>query len=908
MLALKHIVKDYTAGDTQVRALKGVSLEFRKHEFVSILGPSGCGKTTLLNIIGGLDQYTDGDLVINGKSTKDFRDGDWDTYRNHSVGFVFQSYNLIPHQSVLSNVELALTLSGVSKAERRKRATDALTQVGLGDQLHKRPNQMSGGQMQRVAIARALVNDPDILLADEPTGALDSTTSVQIMELLKSISKDKLIIMVTHNPDLAAQYSSRIIRLLDGKITDDTNPYRSEAAQPAATQSRKEQKALRKPSMSFLTALTLSLNNLMTKKGRTILTAFAGSIGIIGIALILSISTGVQNYIDQVQEDTLSTYPLTIESTATDLAKLMGSLAETRISDDTHDLERVYSDNTMTKLLNSMIAEITSNDLKSFREFLESGETNIKELSSDIQYGYSTQLNVFAADTSDGITQVNPSTFMEALGMGNMSAMMEANPMMQMSSSMSSMDVWAEMLGNEALLSSQYDVIAGRMPEDFDEVVLVVDEDNELDDYTLYTLGLKEQSELREMYKELQQGNTVEAESVDYSYDELLSLTFRLVPSCDFYEEQDGIWIDRREDDASYKELVDNGLELRVVGILRPNEDATAQSISGAVGYTTALMEYLIGEINGSEVVKAQIDNPDTDIFTGLPFEDADGGTDDMGGMPDVDPAGGMPDADPAGGMPDVDLIGGLGGMLGMDMESLTDEQRAYLATLSEEQLAALQSQYAGTQSTTATYDGNLALLGVADLSEPSSISIYPKDFASKEDITEIIDSYNNRMRAEGKDENVIQYTDYIGLMMSSITTIITAISYVLIAFVAISLVVSSIMIGIITYISVLERTKEIGILRSIGASKRDISRVFNAETLIVGFVAGALGILITLLFTLPINALIYSLSGVSLKAVLPLGGAVILVAISMFLTFIAGLIPSKVAARKDPVVALRSE
>ena len=882
MLILKNIVKEYQVGDTKISALRGVDMAFRKSEFVSILGPSGCGKTTLLNIIGGLDRYTSGDLSINGRSTKDFSDKNWDAYRNHSIGFVFQSYNLIPHQSVLSNVELALTLSGVPKAARRQRAEDVLRRVGLGDQLHKKPNQMSGGQMQRVAIARALVNDPDILLADEPTGALDSETSVQIMEILKEIAAEKLVIMVTHNPELASQYSSRIIRLLDGRVIDDSAPYdgREEKAsaggmqsaeQPEELTSVKVQRKDKKLSMSFLTACSLSLNNLMTKKARTFMTSFAGSIGIIGIALILALSSGVRLYIARVEEDTLSSYPLTIEQAPVDFTSLLSSMMSETDGDVLHDKDNVYSNPMMGKMLNTMMSEISVNDLKAFKVYLESGETEIKELVSDIKYGYTSPLNLYRSDTED-ILQVNPSPVMEAIGMSSMAGGESAmNGMSAMGTA--GTDIFIEMLGNETFLKTQYDVIAGKMPSAYNEVVLIVNDRNEISDYTLYTLGLKDVSELSDMMKNLMGGGEpLETEQVKYTYEELLSLTFRLVPETSYYEKQNGVWTDNREDESFLKECIANGAEIKIVGILRPSEDSTSSSISEGIGYTPALTEYLIQAVNDSEIVKEQKANPELDVFTGRPFETVEGNGNSF------------------------------------DMSTLTPEEQAYLETLSEEELAAVLEQKASQMESDATYEENLKLLGVASLDNPSSISIYPKDFEAKERITEIIDLYNQSKTDAGEDSLVIQYTDYIGLMMSSVTTIINAISYILIAFVAISLVVSSIMIGIITYISVLERTKEIGVLRSIGASKKDIARVFNAETLIVGFAAGAIGIGVTLLLIIPINIIIQSITDISGLAALPAAGAVILVLISMALTFIAGLIPSRIAARKDPVVALRTE
>lgn len=878
MLQLKNIVKDYVSGDTTVQALKGIDITFRDSEFVSILGQSGCGKTTLLNIIGGLDQYTSGDLIINGRSTTKYKDSDWDTYRNHTIGFVFQSYNLIPHQSVLSNVELALTLSGVSKAERRKRAVEVLEKVGLGDQIHKKPNQMSGGQMQRVAIARALVNNPDILLADEPTGALDSATSIQIMELLKEISKDRLIIMVTHNPELAEKYSSRIVRLLDGRITDDTMPY--EPTDSRVTENSKAKRAKKKKgtSMSFLTALSLSANNLMTKKGRTLLTAFAGSIGIIGIALILALSSGFQSYIKRVEEDTLSSYPIAIEEEQVDYSSMMSAFMGQHVGEASEKEDgKIYSNNIISEMLNSMMSQVKVNNLADFKKFIEDRDNGFDELASDIQYGYSTTLNIYKEDTSDGIVQVNPSTVLDTIGMGQLSGMSGSS---MMSSSMmggGSWDVWSELIGNRTLLESQYDVIAGRWPDAYNEIVLIVDENNEISDYALYALGLKDQNEVADTMTRLAKGEEVVSYKTEYTYEDILDLRYRLIVNTDFYSynEENDSYTDVRDDEDSYRAAIADGIQLQVVGILRPAPDAVTGAVSGSVGYTSALMEYVINQINASDIVKKQAAAPETDVITGLPFT-KDGEEVEMENT--------------------------------FDITTLTPEQQAYLASLSQEELDTLMASYMQPATSSATYDGNMEAFGVADLEKPSSIMIYPVDFASKDMISDKISEYNDAVRAEGREEAVINYTDYIGLMMSSISTIINAISYVLIAFVAISLVVSSIMIGIITYISVLERTKEIGILRSIGASKHDISMVFNAETLIVGFVSGAMGIIVTMLLVIPINAIIKNLSGISNVAGLPWLAALILVLISMALTFIAGLIPAKMAAKKDPVVALRSE
>ena len=878
MLQLKNIVKDYVSGDTTVQALKGIDITFRDSEFVSILGQSGCGKTTLLNIIGGLDQYTSGDLIINGRSTTKYKDSDWDTYRNHTIGFVFQSYNLIPHQSVLSNVELALTLSGVSKAERRKRAVEVLEKVGLGDQIHKKPNQMSGGQMQRVAIARALVNNPDILLADEPTGALDSATSIQIMELLKEISKDRLIIMVTHNPELAEKYSSRIVRLLDGKVTDDTMPYEPTDSRVTENNKAKRVKKKKGTSMSFLTALSLSANNLMTKKGRTLLTAFAGSIGIIGIALILALSSGFQSYIKRVEEDTLSSYPIAIEEEQVDYSSMMSAFMGQHVGEASEKEDgKIYSNNIISEMLNSMMSQVKVNNLADFKKFIEDRDNGFDELVSDIQYGYSTTLNIYKEDTSDGIVQVNPSTVLDTIGMGQLSGMSGSS---MMSSSMmggGSWDVWSELIGNRTLLESQYDVIAGRWPDAYNEIVLIVDENNEISDYALYALGLKDQNEVADTMTRLAKGEEVVSYKTEYTYEDILDLRYRLIVNTDFYSynEENDSYTDVRDDEDSYRAAIADGIQLQVVGILRPDPDAVTGAVSGSVGYTSALMEYVINKINASDIVKKQAAAPEMDVITGLPFT-KDGEEVEMENT--------------------------------FDITTLTPEQQAYLASLSQEELDTLMASYMQPATSSATYDGNMEAFGVADLEKPSSIMIYPVDFASKDMISDKISEYNDAVRAEGREEAVINYTDYIGLMMSSISTIINAISYVLIAFVAISLVVSSIMIGIITYISVLERTKEIGILRSIGASKHDISMVFNAETLIVGFVSGAMGIIVTMLLIIPINAIIKNLSGISNVAGLPWLAALVLVLISMALTFIAGLIPAKMAAKKDPVVALRSE
>ena len=870
MLELNNITKDYISGDSTVQALKGISIEFRKSEFVSILGQSGCGKTTLLNIIGGLDRYTSGDLVINGKSTKKFKDKDWDAYRNYSVGFVFQNYNLIPHQTVLSNVELALTISGVSREERKERAIKALEDVGLKEQIHKKPNQLSGGQMQRVAIARALVNNPDIILADEPTGALDTKTSVQIMEILKEISKDKLIVMVTHNPELAEKYSTRIVKILDGVITDDSKPFTEEDREKEKDAKAKDGRT----AMKFFTALRLSLNNLMTKKGRTLLTSFAGSIGIIGIALILSISNGVQNYINRVEEDTLSSYPITIDESTVDISSMMeGLMGETEENGESHEDGKIYSRDIMNDMISTLSSKVSNNNLEALKNYIENENSTIKDNASAIKYNYNLNINLYKEDTSNGVVRVNPSTVMNALGMEDMMAAQESSPMNSMfgssMTSMSNTDVWEEMLDNEELLHSQYDLVAGSWPTNYNEVVLIVNENNEISDYTLYALGLKDQKELEEKWNKVQNGETVEeSETTSYTYDQLLDLSFKLVLNSDYYEKENGLWVDKSDDEDYMKELLNNCENINVVGIIKQNEQSVATGMSGGIGYTKDLKEYVINKTNEAEIVKEQKDNPDINVFTGLAFPDEDAKT--------------------------------------FDYSQLSDEQRAQLAMLSAEQLAEVMETYSNNAN--ASYDGNLELLGDVDLDKPSSISIYPKDFDAKDVITQEIDNYNQKQRDDGKEENVINYTDLIGIMMSSVSQIIDTISYVLIAFVAISLVVSSIMIGIITYISVLERTKEIGILRAIGASKKDISRVFNAETFIVGLIAGILGIGITILLNIPITKAIYAVTGVSVTVSLPVVGGIILVLISMILTIIAGLIPAKMASKKDPVEALRTE
>ena len=804
MLEIKNIKKIYKLDDFVQNALDDVSINFRQSEFVSILGPSGSGKTTLLNIIGGLDKYTSGDLIINGISTKNYKDHDWDIYRNHKIGFVFQSYNLIPHQTILSNVELALTLSGVSKKERRLKAKKALESVGLKKHVNKKPNQLSGGQMQRVAIARALVNNPDIVLADEPSGALDTKTSIQIMDILKEIAKDRLVIMVTHNPELAEKYSTRIINLKDGVIEGDSNPYYEKL-----TRETEKSKKKYKSNMSFKTAVSLSLNNLMTKKGRTLLTAFAGSIGIIGISLIMSLSNGIELYIDKVQEDTLTSYPLTIEKQTIDMASFMSNMTS-QTNKENKDETKVYSNNIMTDMMSMVTNEVTTNNLVDFKKFLE-GNEDIKDLTNDIKYSYNFALNIYKED-KDNIQQVNPSNILEELGLA--SGMMETYK------------VWMELTDNKKLLENQYDILVGRLPENYNEIVLIVDENNSVNDYALYSLGLKDKQELYKLFQSTMKGEEYITENRDYTFEEILNLKYKLVLNTSTYEKNDNIWVNKSSDLEFMKKVVSSAEEIKVVGIIRPNEEAAISTTTGGIGYTSDLTKYVIKEINNSQIAKEQISNESINVFTGSEFK---------------------------------------------DMENL---------------------------------DNNLSVLGIVDIESPSSINIYPKSFDSKEEIENIIIEYNKSQNEDDK----IQYTDYVGLLMSSVTTIVNIISYVLIAFVSISLVVSSIMIGIITYISVLERTKEIGILRSIGASKKDISRVFNAETFIIGLGSGILGIGTTLLLSIPINILLKNIVNISNLCKLPLTGGITLVIISICLTVIAGLIPAKIASKKDPVVALRTE
>lgn len=1004
MLMLKNIKKDYLAGENTVHALKGIDLKFRNSEFVSILGPSGCGKTTMLNIIGGLDQYTEGDLIINGKSTKDFKNRDWDAYRNHSIGFVFQSYNLIPHQTVLQNVEIALTLSGVSKVERRALAKKALEDVGLGNQLHKRPSEMSGGQMQRVAIARALVNNPDIILADEPTGALDTETSIQVMDILKEISKDRLIIMVTHNPELAEKYSSRIIKMLDGEIKADSNPLTDkevtkQAMEDSKNQQRKAGKKVRKPSMSFSTAFMLSLKNLFTKKGRTTLTAFAGSIGIIGIALILAISQGLSGYIDDIQENALSAYPLSIESESVDLSSLMETFMTMGHEKSEHKNDAVYKRSAVYDIINAMSnLDVQENDLKSFKKFIDENRADktskFADAVSGIQYSYNLDLqiltknvdgNIIKSDTLEMMTEI----LSEFYG-ADMSAMMgtnqtSTNPLMSMGSSHMAghSTMWQELLPGEngdpvnKLLKEQYDLVYGSWPNDYNEIVLVLDKNNEIDDVTLYALGLESRETIDAIMQASFNGTPLESDNKKWSYEEICNMEFRTVlnSNCYSYDEASGLYTDLRDSDTGMQYLYDGGIPLKVTGIIKPNEDAEATMLTGSICYTNALTEYVINEAKNADVIKAQLDNPTIDVTNGLPFNENTGILSDedkmtafkeyVGKLKDTDKASvyvkmmqipsdsylSQSVSQTVSGVSTVQMKEILSQSLTAQMNMSAKDVSDYLQKMSEEDLRALYSkivseqikaQYAASTaqrlaamtqeqlisalndylgkvnaSECASYYDNLMefsennhedllyKMGYIDLDNPSTINLYASSFNAKDTIEDTIADYNKDV----DETKQIKYTDYIGIMMSSVSSIIDAITYILIAFVSISLIVSSIMIGVITLISVQERTKEIGILRAIGASKKDVSSMFNAETIIIGFASGLLGVVVTYLLCIPINAVIHDVTGInSLNAFLSIPAAIILILISVFLTLISGLIPSRSAAKKDPVVALRTE
>lgn len=1043
MLQLRNIRKAYTTGSFTQTALDDVSISFRDSEFVAILGPSGSGKTTLLNIIGGLDHYDTGDLVIDGISTKEYKDRDWDTFRNNRIGFVFQAYNLIPHQTILANVELALTLSGVSRAERRTRALDALRKVGLGDHVDKKPSQLSGGQMQRVAIARALINDPEILLADEPTGALDSKTSVQIMDLLTEIANDRLVIMVTHNPELAEQYATRIVNLADGVIRSDSDPF-----DPAPEDMRASKKQVRRTSMSFLTALSLSWNNLLTKKGRTLMTAFAGSIGIIGIAAILSLANGVNSYIANVEEETLSEYPLSIENQGFDMTSLMtmgmGAQGGSSGSGDSQDAGQTGSSNGdadggtvgESKMVTGMFGSIGSNDLASLKEYLDNGDSGIDQYVNSIEYGYSITPQLFSSDTEDGVRQVNPDKSFSSIGFGSATS---TNGIM---SSMMSTNVFYEMPSDPDLYEDQYDVVAGTWPQRYNDIVLVLTPNGKVSDFMLYTMGLRDHSELDDMVRAFANEEEVNAPD-DYmtlTYDQLMGVTFKLVAATNYYQYDSDyhVW-KNKSDDADYmRDLVNSGEDVHICGIVKPKAGAKITSLQTGFYYTSDMVSHIIDDAADSQIVQDQLADSATNVFTGKSFAeeaDAEDSSFDMSSLFTIDgnklqaafqidpdalsvdmssldlsgaasdlPA--APEMDPSefqvSGQPTINKEAAAALMAAVEKDYFayyseqvqqgkpapsfneyfateraqklisdalpgiidTSEMQAELAQKIQTYLQATMSSYmnqvvsamqtqmqaAMTQvmgqlsanmatamhvdesafadafqmnmdekeltelmmslmsSESTSFDGNLNKLGYADYAKPASIDIYPKDFESKQGVIDILDGYNDKMRAGGEDDKAVSYTDIVGALMSSVTTIVNMISYVLVAFVAISLVVSSIMIGVITYISVLERKKEIGILRSIGASKGDIGRVFNAETVIVGLVAGLIGIGVTALGCIPANAIVYALFDVPNVAILPWQAAVILVAISVFLTFLSGLIPSSAASRKDPVEALRSE
>jgi putative ABC transport system permease protein len=1001
MLELKDIRKNYLSGENTVYALKGINLRFRKSEFVSILGPSGCGKTTMLNIIGGLDSYTGGDLLINGKSTKSFKDRDWDTYRNHSIGFVFQSYNLIPHQTVLQNVELALTLSGVSKSERRKRAKEALQEVGLGNQLHKKPGEMSGGQMQRVAIARALVNNPDIILADEPTGALDTKTSVQIMEILNAVARKRLVIMVTHNPELAEKYSTRIIRMLDGQVTDDSMPLTdkeilAEEADDKTTR-EKRSKGKKKPSMSLRTSFALSLKNLFTKKGRTALTSFAGSIGIIGISLIYAISQGTTNYINDIQEETLSSYPLTIQQTSTDLTSLMETFMNINNSDSSHDNDAVYQKSAIYDLVNAMSkSNETHNDLKAFKAYIEQENSDensaLHDALNGVQYSYDFDMLIYTKNTDGEIILTDTEKLMREIFAENMNMDLSqtdssSSSMMTSMSSLSmgsSSKLWQEMLPGDdgqlisPLLENQYDVIYGSWPESYNEIVLVLDENNELNDLSLYALGLLSKEDVNKIMSAAINGTEVERnDDLKWSYEEICNLEFITVlnSDCYSYDKNTGLYNDIRETDTGLNYLYDNGIPLKVTGIIRPKEDTSAAMLTSPIGYTSELTKYIIENSKDSAVIQAQLDNPDTDVITGLPFKpDSETLTDEqketdfrsyVNSLSSSDklsvytqmlstPSDEQLEESVAAATKDVQREDMENAMLQAIVQQTNmneDEIKSYISNMSDDEISEMyaaavqeqikaqyaqqiQEQLSGQSAeemlagldafmdslstgqcagyydeimefSDSTYEDNLAAMSYIDLDEPSAINLYASTFENKDVIEDAISEYN-----QGKDElEQIQYTDYVGLMMSSVTTIINAITYVLIAFVGISLIVSSIMIGVITLISVQERTKEIGILRAIGASKRNVCNMFNAETVMIGFSSGLLGVIVTYILCIPINAIIRTVTGIAnLNAVLPIPVAVVLIIISMALTLLSGLIPSRSAAKKDPVVALRTE
>lgn len=860
MLQCKHIVKEYYAGDQVVTAVNDLSLTFRDNEFVSILGQSGCGKTTFLNIIGGLDQYTSGDLIINGKSTKQYTDKDWDTYRNHRVGFIFQSYNLIMHQTVLRNVELALTLSGVPKSERKQRAIDALEKVGLKDQIYKKPTQMSGGQMQRVAIARALVNDPEIVLADEPTGALDSETSVQIMNLLKEIAKDRLVVMVTHNPELAEQYSTRIVRLKDGRLVSDSQPV-------TEAEIVEKEKILTKPSMSFSTALSLSFNNLMTKKARTFLTAFAGSIGIIGIGLIMSISNGMQTYINRVQSDTMAEYPIELKDNTMDMSVMMTTMMDmSDEADPQEDSSKIKTSKMVESILNS-ISNTKTNNLSEFKKYLESDQgTKFKEHSEAIEYSYGMNMSVYNDASDYGLVKVSPNGLMDKLGLSQIGTLQSTVGM----SSPMNQEVWIQMPDSQVLRDKNYQLIDGSWPQSEDEILLAVNSKNEITDFALYSLGLLDQDALVENYNKVIDGKTNKLENIEskeYTNDDFLGMELKVVSDSALYAKENGLWIDRSENEDFIQDVLNHKAKtVKIVGIVKPADKTVSTSALGGILYDSSLRNWCGQQADEAEIVQEQKDNPSTNVFTGKPFSSGEK----------------------------------------FSMDSLTPQEMMQLQSMSQEQILEYITTY--NDNVNATYDSNITKLGVIDLDTPSSIKLYSDSFDEKEELSNLITEYNTAQEDAGKEENIISYTDTIGTMLSGVQSVINMISYVLMGFVSVSLVVSSIMIGIITYISVLERIKEIGILRAMGASKRDIRNVFNAETFIIGLTSGVLGILITVLLNIPISMIIQNLTDVANIASLPWQGGLILIAINLILTIIAGLIPASIASRKNPVEALRNE
>ena len=913
MLALKNIVKDYVTGDTTVRAMKNISINFRENEFVAILGPSGCGKTTMLNIIGGLDRYTSGDLVINGKSTKTFTDGDWDTYRNHSIGFVFQSYNLITHQTVLANVELALTLSGVSKKERREKAIEALKKVGLEKHIYKRPTQMSGGQMQRVAIARALINNPDIILADEPTGALDSETSVQIMELLKEVAKDKLVIMVTHNPELALQYATRVVRCLDGNIIDDSNPFvpTEEDFKIEKEKAAEEKKKGKKPSMSMATAFTLSLRNLVTKRTRTIMTAVAGSIGIIGIALVLALSNGINGYIDRIESDALLLFPMSVEKEAVNTDSLLQTaLGLNPLLGVNHEKDAVYVNNSFNTMINTFVAQSNSNNLRSFKKYIDENRSKFDELCNDVQFNYTTKLNIYRVQENENPIQVNPSTLLDNMNMQSISSL---EGFVDIDSYT---NLWKQLVGDNDTIGNYYDVIYGRLPKDYNEVVVIVDGNNEVTELMAYALGLKDQSQFTaNLMNALAGGEKLESgEAERISYDDILGLRFKMLTNSDLMhkDEKTGLWSDMRNNAIYVSNELKDAVDVKVVGIVRPGEDNVLSVGTGYIGYTGELMDYALKRTRESEVVKEQLKNPKKDVITGMEFFDKTVNDFDLADIDlneiDFNKLNITPFLSMA---KDMDLsqidITDMSSMFNFgDMSDL--QKKLMEGYLTDDQVLAFKQAYIDTVNSKCSLEKTYETIGYSDEGNPTSISLYPKDFDTKAEVNDMVDYYNKSVTDDGHEELTINCTDYIGIAMNIATQAINIVTYTLVIFVAISLVVSSIMIGIITYVSVIERTKEIGILRSIGASKRDVSNVFNAETFIIGLSAGLIGIGVTLLCEIPINLLLRHLTGAPISAILPFTDGLSLVCVSVFLTFIAGLIPSSLAAKKDPVEALRTE